>query len=59
MSPKFGNILALASLWHVYHTTKAIQGVEGSIVAVGALTHSALLYDVCDLRANRWMCNIV
>ena len=31
MSQKFCNILVCASLWHVYHVTKAVQAMEGTL----------------------------
>ena len=35
----------------VYHVTKAVQAMEGSIMVVGVLTYCALLNSLCDLKA--------
>ena len=37
VNQKFCNILVYASLQEVYHMTKAVQTVVGSIVVIGAL----------------------
>ena len=50
MSQKFCNILVDASLWCIYHMTKTVQAVIGSIMVVSIVTH-ALLHCVCDLKA--------
>ena len=44
------NILVHASLYNVYHVSKTVAAVVGTIVIVGVLTHCTLLHSVCDSK---------
>ena len=53
MSEKLCNILVYARLWCVYHVSKTVQSMYGSIVVLSALTHCALLHFICDLKTTQ------
>ena len=57
ISQKFCNILVCAGLQHIYHMTKAVQGMEGPTVVgcivVGGVLKCPLLHTVCDMKITQ------
>ena len=51
VSQKLYNILVCGSLWHLYHVTKPVKFVEGTLMVIGDLTCCILLHSVGDVKA--------